>query len=186
MHISNTPLLRVKPPQLWLKLVPRPVLGSRMALFGLALRHLLFTNGALGGVSVGVPRFRGRALRTFWETESGWVFNPVHLTAALNGEKMSTLVSTHNSCCEKRPQLPKATVLRKRCWFRGTYDQWMWPLSCLYLLQSLSVLQTLDWRFHFHGQSQVGKRSQLNHYTHCNRVFDITGFNWTITVFKEQ
>lgn len=154
-----------------------------MALFGLALRHLLFTNGALGGVSVGVPRFRGRALRTFWETESGWVFNPVHLTAAVNGEKMSTLVSTHNSCCEKRPQLSKTTVLRKRCWFRGTYDQWMWPLSCLYLLQSSSVLQTLDWCFHFHGQSRVGKRSQLSHYTHCNRVVDITGFNWTTTGF---
>lgn len=78
-------------PQVW-RLVPRPVLGSRMALFGLALRPLLFTTRVLGGVSVGVPRFRGRALRAFWETESGWVFKAVHLTAAVTGEKRSTFL----------------------------------------------------------------------------------------------
>lgn len=60
--------------------VPRPVLGSRTALFGLGLRPLLLTR-VLGGVSVGVPRLRGRALRAFWDIESGWVFTPLHLTA---------------------------------------------------------------------------------------------------------
>lgn len=61
--------------------VPRPVLGSRMALLGLGLRPLLFISRVLGGVSVGVPRLRGRALRAFWDIESGWVFTPLHLTA---------------------------------------------------------------------------------------------------------
>lgn len=91
---------------LWVwRSVPRPVLGSRIALFGLALRPLLFTTRVLGGVSVGVPRFRGRALRVFWETESGCVFNPVHLTAADTGQKTSKIPQTQNSYCQKSPQL---------------------------------------------------------------------------------
>lgn len=52
-----------------------------MALFGLGLRPLLFISRVLGGVSVGVPRLRGRALRAFWDIESDWVFTPLHLTA---------------------------------------------------------------------------------------------------------
>lgn len=53
------------------RVVPRPVLGSRTALLGLGLRPLLFIISVLGGVSVGVPRLRGRALRVFWDIESG-------------------------------------------------------------------------------------------------------------------
>lgn len=40
----------------------------------------------------------------------------------------------------------------------------------LYLLQSLSVLQTQDWCFHFHGQSPVGRQSPLGHYTPWNKA----------------
>lgn len=52
-----------------------------MALLGLGLRPLLFIIRVLGGVSVGVPKLRGRALRAFWDIESGCVFTPLHLTA---------------------------------------------------------------------------------------------------------
>lgn len=51
--------------QRWPRTVPLPVLGSRMALLGLGLRPLLFVSSVLGGVSVGVPRLRGAALRAF-------------------------------------------------------------------------------------------------------------------------
>lgn len=161
------------------RIVPRPVLGSRMALFGLALRPLLFTIRALGGVSVGVPRFRGRALRTFWETESGWVFNPVHLTATVIGEKkIKSKFSCTHSCSSRKfsaihLKVTKATVLRN-------------VLSCSYLLQSSSALQTQDWCFHFHGQSPVGKRSPLGHYTHCNKVFYKTGFKQTSQNLRDK
>lgn len=88
--------------QVW-RLLPLPVLGSRMALFGLALRALLFMTRVLGGVSVGVPKFRGRALRAFCETESGWVFNPVHLTAAVTGEKLLTFPMNAPAAVRKLP-----------------------------------------------------------------------------------
>jgi hypothetical protein len=47
------------------ELVPRPVLGSRMARLGLGFRALLAVTRGPGGVSAGVPRWRGRALRAF-------------------------------------------------------------------------------------------------------------------------
>lgn len=63
------------------ELVPRPVLGSRTALLGLGFSPLLLATSVLGGVSVGVPWFRERALRVFWDMESGCVFTPVHFKA---------------------------------------------------------------------------------------------------------
>lgn len=66
-----------------------------MALFGLGLRPLLFISRVLGGVSVGVPRLRGRALRAFWDIESDWVFIPLHLTAE---------VKAHMTWCKRKQQ----------------------------------------------------------------------------------
>lgn len=106
---------------------PRPVLGSRIALLGLGLRPLLFITSVLGGVSVGVPRFRGRALRAFWDIESGCVFTPVHRTAEfkvylLTTNNLSTLMLKKLKCfyCHfEEPSRVKYTCCKTcLCWNR--------------------------------------------------------------------
>lgn len=85
--------------------LPFPVLGSRTALLGLGANPLLLIIRVLGVVSTGVPKFRGRALRAFWDMLSGWVFTPLQRTAIVTDRERDKTQITHRKNTMKEPKL---------------------------------------------------------------------------------
>lgn len=141
--------------------VPRPVLGSRTALLGLELRPLLLTR-VLGGVSVGVPRLRGRALRAFWDIESGWVFTPLHLTAKWKTQQIHTRVCTCHMFTWQDAHWHQWKPIFPTIRFVACYN-----IGRLYLLQSSTVLQKQDWSTQRLCRSPVGRQSPPGRYRRC-------------------